>query len=76
MTTRYDINYKIVDKKGVKKGWIKLGSAFPAKDGLGIVGRLDAIPTNAWDGTFVLYPSKPSKIDDDDDVSDDNGNGR
>lgn len=56
--------YKIqfpVEVPGVKKRWIRIGSAtsFPLQPGpgTGIACRIESVPLN-WNGEFYLFPSE------------------
>lgn len=40
-----------------KKRWVRVGTAFPLRNGAGFNLCLDAIPTDPfWDGTLVMKP--------------------
>jgi hypothetical protein len=54
----FEIKYPL-ERPGVKKRWIRIGSAteYEGEFGAGIACTIDAVPIN-WDGTFHIFPVK------------------
>lgn len=57
MNTFYTIKYPVT-RPGLKKRWIRIGSATKTQGEFGetILCTLEATPLN-WDGTFALFPA-------------------
>ena len=57
----YEIKYPL-EKPGVKKRWIRIGSAtaIEGAHGPAIACTIEAAPLN-WNGEFFLFPSKARK---------------
>lgn len=54
----YELKYPL-EKPGVKKRWIRIGSGteYQGAHGTGIACTIEAVPLN-WDGTFHLFTAK------------------
>lgn len=60
--TRYDVLSPRPKKDG-GTFWLKIGAAFPAKDGNGFTVALDALPIPDKDGKIFLKVSEPKQDD-------------
>jgi hypothetical protein len=58
MTTRYDVTAP--RKRNDKTFWVRVGSAWPAKEGEGFNVELDALPLPDAEGrcSFIIRPAK------------------
>jgi hypothetical protein len=59
----YDVSWKVPATSDSPEHWRVAGRAWREKDGK-IILRLGGLPFAGWDGSFVLFPHKEQKGDD------------